>query len=55
MVKAGRPREGDTVMIVGLEVSPSRITLHDLDVAMDRLAAGVELRQLIVLDERTPL
>jgi hypothetical protein len=33
----------------------SRITLHDLDVAMDRLAAGGELRQLIVLDERTPL
>lgn len=32
----------------------SRITLHDLDVAMDRLAAGGELRQLIVLDERTP-
>lgn len=31
----------------------SRITLHDLDVAMDRLAAGGELRQLIVLDERT--
>lgn len=30
----------------------SRITLHDLDVAMDRLAAGGELRQLIVLDER---
>ena len=25
----------------------SRITLHDLDVAMDRLAAGGELRQLI--------
>ncbi|GEL96581.1 alcohol dehydrogenase catalytic domain-containing protein [Cellulomonas terrae] len=33
----------------------SRITLHDLDVAMDRLAAGGELRQLIVLDERTHL
>ena len=33
----------------------SRITLHDLDVAMDRLAAGGELRQLIVLDERTTL
>ncbi|GEK22237.1 alcohol dehydrogenase catalytic domain-containing protein [Cellulomonas xylanilytica] len=33
----------------------SRITLHDLDVAMDRLAAGGELRQLIVLDERDPL
>ncbi|MBO3101612.1 alcohol dehydrogenase catalytic domain-containing protein [Cellulomonas fengjieae] len=29
----------------------SRITLHDLNVAMDRLAAGGELRQLIVLDE----
>ena len=33
----------------------SRITLHDLDVAMDRLAAGGELRQLIVLDERNTL
>lgn len=33
----------------------SRLTLHDLDVAMDRLAAGGELRQLIVIDERTPL
>jgi len=33
----------------------SRITLDDLDVAMDRLAAGGELRQLIVPDERTPL
>ena len=33
----------------------SRITLHDLDVAMDRLAAGGELRQLIVLDERNVL
>ncbi|KQS99625.1 hypothetical protein ASG23_09680 [Cellulomonas sp. Leaf395] len=122
VVNAGRPREGDTVMVVGLggggmaallvaggttvtvglpapdaraSVSPlmltaeartvvgsylgsavpardiplhvdlrrsgrlplerlvsSRIALHDLDVAMDRLAAGGELRQLIVLDER---
>ena len=37
----------------------SRIRLDDLDVAMDRLAAGGELRQLILLDqpqtsERTP-
>ena len=125
VVNAGRPREGDTVMVVGLggvgmaallvaggttvsvglpapgaraSVSPlmltaeartvvgsylgsavpardiplyvdlwrsgrlplerlvsSRIPQHDLDVAMDRRAAGGELRQLIVLDERTPL
>lgn len=32
----------------------SRIALTDLDLAMDRLAAGGELRQLITFDERTP-
>ncbi len=31
----------------------SRIALTDLDLAMDRLAAGGELRQLITFDERT--
>ena len=32
----------------------SHITLHDLDSAMDRLAAGGELRQLLTFDEGTP-
>jgi len=35
------------------ELVSSRIALDDLDVALDRLAAGRELRQLITFDERT--
>ncbi|NKY40080.1 bifunctional nuclease domain-containing protein, partial [Cellulomonas septica] len=36
------------------ELVSSHIALTDLDLAMDRLAAGSELRQLITFDERTP-
>ena len=52
--------DGRTMEILGavlerdLSVVSGRIGLHDLDVAMDRLAAGQELRRPITFDERTP-